>query len=81
MVVLNDPSARSYPRSIATDERFRRLTGAVRDMCYDGRLQARQVANIMHAVGKMSAAGKLATDDVDIQDTLVSLGKRVGPDR
>jgi hypothetical protein len=35
----------------------------------------------MHAVGKMSAAGKLATDDVDIQDTLVSLGKRVGPDR
>jgi hypothetical protein len=46
-------------------------------MCYDGRLQARQVANIMHAVGKMSAAGKLATDDVDIQDTLVSLGRAV----
>ena len=46
-------------------------------MCADGRLQAQAVANITHAVGKMSAAGKLAADDADVQDTLAALEGRV----
>jgi len=36
-------------------------------MCDDGGLDARHVANITHAVGKISAAGKLAADDVHVQ--------------
>ena len=35
------------------------------------------MANITHAVGKMSAAGKLAADDADVQDTLAALEGRV----
>jgi len=48
-----------------------------RTMCADGRLQARQLANLTHAVAKMSAAGKLATADSGVQDTLVALEQRV----
>ena len=70
-------SSRSFPRNIAADDRFRGLTVLARDMCADGRLQAQAVANITHAVGKMSAAGKLAADDADVQDTLAALEGRV----
>jgi hypothetical protein len=76
-------SFRSFPRNVAADDRFRGLTVLARDMCADGRLQAQAVANITHALGKMSAAGKLAADDADVQDTLAALeGQvvRVGPD-
>jgi hypothetical protein len=48
-------SFRSFPRNVAADDRFRGLTVLARAMCADGRLQARNVANITHAVGKMSA--------------------------
>ena len=58
--------SRSFPRNVAADDRFRGLTVLARAMCAEGRLQARNVANITHAVGKMSAAGKLATDDADV---------------
>ena len=70
-------SSRSFPRNIAADDRFRGLTVVARDMCADGRLQAQAVANITHAVGKMSAARKLAADDADVQDTLAALEGRV----
>jgi len=70
-------SSRSFPRNIAADDRFRGLTVLARDMCADGRLQAQAVANITHAVGKMSAAGKLAANDADVQDTLAALEGRV----
>jgi hypothetical protein len=69
--------SRSFPRNVAADERFRGLTVLALAMCADGRLQARNVANITHAVGKMSAAGKLAADDADVQDTLAALEGRV----
>ena len=69
--------SRSFPRNVAADERFRGLTVLALAMCADGRLQARNVANITHAVGKMSAAGKLAADDADFQDTLAALEGRV----
>ena len=69
--------SRSFPRNVAADDRFRGLTVLARDMCADGRLQAQAVANITHAVGKMSAAGKLAADDADVQDTLAALEGRV----
>ena len=59
-------SFRSFPRNVAADDRSRGLTVLARAMCADGRLQARNVANITHAVGKMSAAGKLAADDADV---------------
>jgi hypothetical protein len=48
-----------------------------RDMCADGRLQAQSVANICHAVAKMSAAGKLATDDAGFRFTLAALEQRM----
>ena len=70
-------SFRSFPRNVAADDRFRGLTVLARAMCADGRLQARNVANITHAVGKMSAAGKLAANDADVQDTLAALEGRV----
>jgi len=60
-------SSRSFPRNVAADDRFRELTVSARAMCANGRLQAQAVANITHAVGKMSAAGKLAADDADVQ--------------
>ena len=69
--------SRSFPRNVAADDRSRGLTVLARAMCADGRLQARNVSNIMHAVGKMSAAGKLAADDADVQDTLAALEGRV----
>jgi hypothetical protein len=61
----------SFPRNIAADDRFRGLMALARDMCADGRLPARQLSNILHAVAKMSAAGKLATNDADVRETLV----------
>jgi hypothetical protein len=50
--------SRSFPRNIAADARFCRLTALAREMCADGRLEARQLANIVHAVAKMSAVGR-----------------------
>jgi hypothetical protein len=70
-------SSRSFPRNVAANDRFRGLTVLARDMCADGRLQEQVVASITHAVGKMSAAGKLAADDADVQDTLAALEGRV----
>jgi hypothetical protein len=46
-------------------------------MCANGRLSARHFSNIWHAVAKMSAAGKLATVDADVEDTLSVLEQRV----
>ena len=46
-------------------------------MCADGRLKARELANLTHAVAKMSAAGKLAAADADVQDMLAALEERV----
>jgi len=67
----------SFPRNIAADDGFRGLMGLARAMCADGRLQAQAVANIIHAVSKMSAAGKLDAADADVQDTLTALEQRV----
>jgi hypothetical protein len=67
---------KSFPRNIAVDDRFRGLMLQARVLCADGRLQARQVANVTHAVAKMSAAGKLATDDAEVQGTLAALKQR-----
>jgi len=69
--------SRSFPRNIAADHRFRGLMVSLRDLCADGQLQAQAVANITHAVSKMSAAGKLATDDAGVQGTLAALEQRV----
>jgi hypothetical protein len=63
-------------RNIAADGRFRGIMLKVRDMCAEGLLRGRAVANIMHAVAKMSAAGKIATADEDIQGSLAALEKR-----
>jgi hypothetical protein len=46
-------------------------------MCGDGRLQPRELANVIHAVAKMSVAGQLVADDASVQDTLAALEKRV----
>ena len=67
----------SFPPNIAADDGFRGLMGLARAMCADGRLQAQAVANIVHGVAKMSAAGKLAAADADVQDTLAALEERV----
>jgi hypothetical protein len=69
--------SRSFPRNIAADDSFRALMGLAREMCDDKRLPARELANIIHAVSKMSAAGKLATDDAGVQSTLAALEQRV----
>ena len=67
----------SFPRNIVVDDCFRGLMVLARDMCEDGRLQAQAVANIVHAMSKLSAAGRLATDDAGVQDTLMALERRV----
>jgi hypothetical protein len=69
--------SRSFPRNIAADDRFRGLMVSLRDVCADGRLRARNLANIIHAVSKMSAAGKIATDDAGVQAALAALEQRV----
>jgi hypothetical protein len=69
--------SRSFPRNIAADDGFRGLMARARDMCADGRLQARELANLTHAVAKMSAAGKLAAADADVQDMLAALEQRM----
>jgi hypothetical protein len=69
--------SRSFPRNITADDSFRGLMVSLRDMCDDRRLQARVFANVVHAVSKMSAAGKLATDDAGVQDTLEALEQQV----
>jgi hypothetical protein len=66
----------SFPRNIAVDDRFRGLMGSARGLCADGRLQARELANIFHAVAKMGAAGKLAASDAGVQDMLEALEQR-----
>jgi hypothetical protein len=68
---------KSFPHDIVADDRFRGLMVSLRDLCADGRLQARELANVVHAVSKMSAAGKLATDDPGMQETLAALELRV----
>ena len=69
--------SRSFPLNIAADDGFRGLMARARTMCADGRLKARELANLTHAVAKMSAAGKLAAADVDVQDTLAALEQRL----
>ena len=69
--------SKSFPRNIAADDGFRGLMALARTMCADGRLDLQAVANIVHAVAKMSAAGKLATADSGVQDTLAALEQRV----
>jgi hypothetical protein len=69
---------RYFPRSIAAEDSFRGLMGLARDMCDDGRLHGQAVANVSHAVAKMSAAGKLAANDADVPGTRAALEKRVG---
>ena len=68
---------RSFPRNIAADDRFRRLMVRAVAMCGDGRLPARELANIMHALAKMSEAGKLTAADAGVQDALMALEQRV----
>jgi len=67
---------KSYPRNIAADDRFRGLMLRARDMCDDGRLQARELSNIWHAVAKIGSAGKLAIDDADVQEALAAMEHR-----
>jgi hypothetical protein len=55
-----------FPHNIAADRRFRGLMLLARDMCADGRLQARHVSNVLHSVATMN----LSTEDADVQDTL-----------
>ena len=69
--------SRSFPRNIAADDSFRGLMKQARAMCADGRLQARELANLTHAVAKMSAAGKLAAADAGLQDVLTALEQRI----
>jgi hypothetical protein len=69
--------SRSFPRNLAADDSFRGLMVSARDLCANGRLQSRNLANIIHAVSKMSKAGKLATDDAGVQATLMALEQRV----
>ena len=68
---------RSFPRNIAADDSFRGLMARARAMCVDGRLRARELAYITHAVTKMSAAGKLAAADAGVLDMLAALEQRV----
>jgi hypothetical protein len=68
---------RSFPRNIAADDGFRGLLVRARDMCAEGWLDPQAVANIIHAVSKMSAARKLAAADAGIQEVLGALEQRV----
>ena len=68
--------SRSFPLNIAADDGFRGLMARARTMCADGRLKARELANLTHAVAKMSAAGKLAAADADVRNMLVALEQR-----
>ena len=45
---------RSFPRNIAADDGFRGLLVRAGAMCPEGRLQARELANIIHAVAKLT---------------------------
>jgi len=47
------------------------------DMCADERLQARELANITHAVARMSAGRKLAASEPVVQVMLTALERRV----
>ena len=59
------------------DDRFRGLMVRVRETCVDGQLEIQDMSNIMHAVAKMRAAGKLATEDAGVEDMLAALEQRV----
>ena len=59
------------------DDRFRGLMVRVREMCVDGQLQLSEMFDIMHAVAKMRAAGKVATDEPGVDDMLAALEQRV----
>jgi len=65
--------SRLFPRNIAADDRFHGLMLRAHDMCVDGRLAARDVANITHSVGKLVTGGRLVTYDADVQDLLAAL--------
>jgi hypothetical protein len=67
----------SFPRDIVADVRFRELMDLAQIMCADGRLKARELANVTHAVSRMSAAGKLAADDADVMDLLAAMEEQV----
>jgi len=51
LALIVDPPAWSFPRNIVADQPcFRGLMLLARDMCGDGRLQARELSNIWHGV-------------------------------
>jgi hypothetical protein len=69
----------SFPRNIAADDRFRQLMLRARAMCADGRLgrfKAREMSNVTHAIAKMSGAGRLDTNDMDVKGLLAALEQR-----
>jgi hypothetical protein len=63
-------------RHVAHDS-FRGLMVRAQEMCVDGQLQIHELSNIMHAVAKMRATKKLATDDAGVEDMLAALEQRV----
>jgi len=69
--------SRSFPGDVAAIDNFRRLMAQACAMCADGRLDVQAVANIIHAVSKMSVAGKLAAADANVQDMLTALEQQV----
>jgi hypothetical protein len=58
------------------DDNFRGLMVRVREMCTDGQLEMQELSTVMHAVAKMRAAGKLATDETRVEDMLAALEQR-----
>jgi hypothetical protein len=69
--------SRSFPRNIAADNGFRGLMARACTMCAECRLDPQAVANIVHGVAKMSAAGKLDAADAGVQDMLAALEQRM----
>lgn len=62
--------------SMITDKNFTALLGLARDMCIDGRMQARGVANVIYALATMCKTGVLTTNNHCVFGALNALEER-----
>jgi hypothetical protein len=62
-----------YPRNLTVDEAFQGLLQRTRNFAADGKLPARELADMLHSIAKLCTARRLNVRDSTVEDTWVAL--------
>jgi hypothetical protein len=74
---------RDFPGDLTGDEAFRGLLRRARDFALNGKFSARSLANVFHAIAKLSATRLLDVTDGTVEETWAALdgaAVRAAPD-